>query len=131
VLAALAAADAVIVCPSNPITSIGPILAVPGIAEALGTTRAVAIAVSPIVGSAAVSGPAGRLMAASALPVSARASPRPIDPGSTSSCSTSGIGPRPPMWSARSSPHLRPDHHDERRIRGRARPPRPREIRES
>jgi len=71
VLEALAAADAVIVCPSNPITSIGPILAVPGIAEALGTTRAVAIAVSPIVGSAAVSGPAGRLMAASALPVSA------------------------------------------------------------
>jgi LPPG:FO 2-phospho-L-lactate transferase len=71
VLEALGAADAVIVCPSNPITSIGPILAVPGIAEALGTTRAVAIAVSPIVGSAAVSGPAGRLMAASALPVSA------------------------------------------------------------
>jgi len=71
VLEAIGAADAVIVCPSNPITSIGPILAVPGIAEALGTTRAVAIAVSPIVGRAPVSGPAGRLMAASALPVSA------------------------------------------------------------
>jgi LPPG:FO 2-phospho-L-lactate transferase len=71
VLEAIGAADAVVVCPSNPITSIGPILAVPGIAEALGTTAAIAIAVSPIVGSVAVSGPAGRLMAASGLPVSA------------------------------------------------------------
>jgi LPPG:FO 2-phospho-L-lactate transferase len=71
VLEAIERAEAVILCPSNPITSIGPVLAVPGIRDALGATRAVVAAVSPIVGSDAVSGPAGRLMAASGLPVSA------------------------------------------------------------
>ena len=70
VLAAVAEADAVVVCPSNPVTSIGPILAVPGFAEALTATRARVVAVSPIVGGAAVSGPAGQLMAARGLPVS-------------------------------------------------------------
>jgi LPPG:FO 2-phospho-L-lactate transferase len=68
---ALRRADAVLVCPSNPITSIGPILAVPGIVEALQNTRATVVAVSPIVGGDAVSGPAGRLMASAGLPVSA------------------------------------------------------------
>jgi LPPG:FO 2-phospho-L-lactate transferase len=67
---AILAASTVIVCPSNPVTSIGPILAVPGIAQALSDTGAVTIAVSPIVGGAPVSGPAGRLMAAVGLPVS-------------------------------------------------------------
>jgi LPPG:FO 2-phospho-L-lactate transferase len=71
VLAAIACADAVLVCPSNPITSVGPILAVPGLVEALGATSATVVAVSPIVGGAAVSGPAGRLMASAGLPVSA------------------------------------------------------------
>ena len=71
VLDAIAAADAVLVCPSNPITSVGPILAVPGLVEALGVTTANVVAVSPIVGGAAVSGPAGRLMASAGLPVSA------------------------------------------------------------
>jgi LPPG:FO 2-phospho-L-lactate transferase len=71
VLEAIREARAVIVCPSNPITSIGPILAVPGIAEALAATRAPVLAVSPIIGGAAVSGPAGALMAARGLPVSA------------------------------------------------------------
>jgi LPPG:FO 2-phospho-L-lactate transferase len=71
VLEAIASAQAVLVCPSNPITSVGPILAVPGLVEALGTTRANVVAVSPIVGGAAVSGPAGRLMASAGLPVSA------------------------------------------------------------
>ena len=71
VVEAIAAADAVIVCPSNPITSIGPMLAVPGIARALLTTDATILAVSPIVGGQAVSGPAGRLMAARGLEVSA------------------------------------------------------------
>ena len=64
-------ADAVLIAPSNPITSIGPILAVPGIREALRKTEATVAAVSPIVGGAAVSGPAGALMAAQGLPVSA------------------------------------------------------------
>jgi LPPG:FO 2-phospho-L-lactate transferase len=70
VLAAIGDADAVVVCPSNPVTSVGPILAVPGVAGALGTTRARVAAVSPIIGGAAVSGPAGQLMAARGLPVS-------------------------------------------------------------
>jgi len=70
VLEALAAADLVVVCPSNPVTSVGPILAVPGMVAALGATRAPVIGVSPIVSGAAVSGPAGRLMQARALPVS-------------------------------------------------------------
>jgi len=71
VLAAIGEADLVVVCPSNPATSIGPILAVPGIAAALGTTPARIVAVSPIIGGAAVSGPAGQLMAARGWPVSA------------------------------------------------------------
>jgi LPPG:FO 2-phospho-L-lactate transferase len=68
---AIGAADAVLVCPSNPVTSVGPILSVPGIVEALHRTRAPVLAISPIVGGRAVSGPAGRLMAARGLPVSA------------------------------------------------------------
>ncbi len=55
-------AEAIILAPSNPVTSIGPILAVPGIRDALRRTGAPVLAVSPIVGGAAVSGPAGRLM---------------------------------------------------------------------
>ena len=70
-LEAIIEADAVIVCPSNPVTSIGPILAVPGIAATLEATRAAVLAVSPIIGGAAVSGPAGRLMAMRGLDVSA------------------------------------------------------------
>jgi len=70
-LEAIVSADAVLVCPSNPVTSIGPILAVPGIAQALEATAAPVLAVSPIIGGAAVSGPAGRLMAMRGLEVSA------------------------------------------------------------
>ncbi|MBI2525645.1 MAG: 2-phospho-L-lactate transferase [Candidatus Rokubacteria bacterium] len=71
VVDAILEARAVIVCPSNPITSVGPILAVPGLARALGESRATVLAVSPLVGGEAVSGPAARLMAACGLPVSA------------------------------------------------------------
>lgn len=71
VLDALAMAEAVLVCPSNPITSVGPILAVPGLREALRATPAPVVAVSPIVGGDAVSGPAGRLMRAAGLAVTA------------------------------------------------------------
>jgi len=70
VVEAILAASAVIVAPSNPITSIGAILAVPGVREALRETPAKVAAVSPIVGGNAVSGPAGVLMAAHGLPVS-------------------------------------------------------------
>jgi LPPG:FO 2-phospho-L-lactate transferase len=70
VLEAIHTADAVLIAPSNPITSIGPILAVPGIREELHETQAAVVAVSPIVGGAAVSGPAGKLMQSQGLPVS-------------------------------------------------------------
>jgi len=59
-----------VIAPSNPVTSIGPILAVPGIREALAQTPAPVAAISPIIGGAAVSGPAGELMKTQALPVS-------------------------------------------------------------
>jgi LPPG:FO 2-phospho-L-lactate transferase len=62
VLRAIHDAEAIVFAPSNPVTSIGPILAVPGIREALCATKAQVAAVSPIVGGAAVSGPAGQLM---------------------------------------------------------------------
>ncbi len=70
VLEAIDRAQAVLIAPSNPVTSIGPILAVPGIRDALANTSATVVAVSPIIGNAAVSGPAGALMAAEGLPVS-------------------------------------------------------------
>jgi LPPG:FO 2-phospho-L-lactate transferase len=70
VVEAIRDADAVVVCPSNPVTSIGPILAVPGIAQALASTTAPVIGVSPIVGGAAVSGPAAALMRVRGLTVS-------------------------------------------------------------
>src|SRR5262249_44006240 len=71
VIEAIVAADAVFIAPSNPLTSIGLILAIPGIREVLKHTSGSVIAVSPIVGGAAVSGPAGALMHAHGLPVSA------------------------------------------------------------
>jgi LPPG:FO 2-phospho-L-lactate transferase len=70
VLEAIRSAEFVLLAPSNPVTSIGPILAVPGIREALRETRARTVAVSPIVGGAAVSGPAGTLMTAQGFEVS-------------------------------------------------------------
>ena len=69
-LEAIACAQAVLIAPSNPVTSIGPILAVPGIRDALAKTSAPIVAVSPIIGAAAVSGPAANLMAAERLEVS-------------------------------------------------------------
>jgi len=70
VIDALLSAEAILLAPSNPITSIGPILSVPGVRRALQETRALIGGLSPIVGNAAVSGPAGALMAAQKLPVS-------------------------------------------------------------
>lgn len=62
VIESIERAEAIIFAPSNPVTSIGPILSVPGIRHALRQTKAPVAAVSPIVGGAAVSGPAGPLM---------------------------------------------------------------------
>jgi LPPG:FO 2-phospho-L-lactate transferase len=70
VIEAIHAADVVIVCPSNPVSSVGPILAVPGVLGALVETPAHVVAVSPIVGGAAVSGPAAKMMRAKGLEVS-------------------------------------------------------------
>ena len=70
VIDAIVSADAVLIAPSNPVTSIGPILAVPGIHEALGRTNGKVAAVSPIVGNQPVAGPAGILMEAHGLPCS-------------------------------------------------------------
>lgn len=67
---ALEKEDCVIIGPSNPMTSIGPILALPEIKEIL--KRKKVVAVSPIIGNEAVSGPAGKLMAAKGLDVSSK-----------------------------------------------------------
>jgi LPPG:FO 2-phospho-L-lactate transferase len=62
VLSAIAEARGVIVCPSNPIISIGTILAIPGIRDALRATVAPVVAISPIVAGAALKGPAVAMM---------------------------------------------------------------------
>ena len=72
VLEAIREAEAVLIAPSNPIVSVGTILAVPGVREALRATRAPVVAVSPIVGGAAIKGPAAPLMRALGFEVSAR-----------------------------------------------------------
>jgi LPPG:FO 2-phospho-L-lactate transferase len=71
VLEALAGADLVAFCPSNPVVSIGPILAVPGMREALASSHAPKVAVSPIVGGRALKGPADRMLASLGHEVSA------------------------------------------------------------
>ncbi len=63
VLEAVAHAERIVVCPSNPIVSIGPLLAIPGVLAALGARREDIVAVSPIIAGAALRGPADRLMA--------------------------------------------------------------------
>lgn len=70
VMDALKHEENVIIGPSNPITSIGPILALKGIKEILKTRKV--IAVSPIIGDSPVSGPAGKLMSARGYPVSSK-----------------------------------------------------------
>lgn len=72
VLNAIAQADAVIVCPSNPLISIGPILAVPGIRRALERRRGPTIAISPIVGGRALKGPAAKMMRSLKMSASAQ-----------------------------------------------------------
>lgn len=72
VLEAIAGADAILLCPSNPVVSIGPILAVPGIRDALRAASAPGVAISPIIGGAPVKGPADRLLRGLGIEVSAR-----------------------------------------------------------
>jgi LPPG:FO 2-phospho-L-lactate transferase len=70
VLDALSGAEAIILCPSNPVISIGPILAIPGVRDVLVARRERVVGVSPIVGGAPVKGPADRLMAPLGMEVS-------------------------------------------------------------
>ena len=70
-LEALAAAEVIVVGPSNPVISIGPILAVPGTRQAIASAAAPVVAVSPFVAGRAVKGPTEAFMAAIGRPVSA------------------------------------------------------------
>ncbi len=70
-LAWLDGADGVIICPSNPFVSVDPMLAIPGLREALRAGGAPVVAVSPIVRGAALKGPAAKMMQELDLPTSA------------------------------------------------------------
>jgi len=72
VLDAIRAADAILICPSNPVVSIGPILAVRGVREAIAASGAPVVGISPIIGGAPVKGPADRLLRGLGHEVSAR-----------------------------------------------------------
>ena len=72
VLSAIANARGIVICPSNPLISIGPILAVPGIREALAARREDVVAVCPIVGGKSLKGPSAKMMAELGIEVSAR-----------------------------------------------------------
>jgi LPPG:FO 2-phospho-L-lactate transferase len=71
VLDAIREADAIVFCPSNPVVSIGPILAVPGIRDAVERRRGSAVGVSGIVGDAPVAGMADKLMPAVGIEITA------------------------------------------------------------
>ena len=72
VLEALAGAETILFCPSNPVVSIGPILAVTGVRDAVREAGAPVVAISPIIGGAPVKGPADRLLRGLGIEVSAR-----------------------------------------------------------
>ena len=69
---AIATADAIVIGPSNPVISIGPILAVPGIREALREAPAPVVAVSPFVGGHAVKGPTDDFCRSAGIELSAQ-----------------------------------------------------------
>ncbi len=71
VLDALRAAEAIVLGPSNPVISIGPILAVPGMREAIAGSGAPVVAVSPFVAGRAVKGPTEKFMTAIGRPITA------------------------------------------------------------
>jgi len=71
VLDSILNSEAAVICPSNPIVSIGTILSLKGVREALKATKAKVIAISPIVGGAPIKGPADKLMSGLGLEVSA------------------------------------------------------------
>jgi LPPG:FO 2-phospho-L-lactate transferase len=74
VLAAIESADAIVVCPSNPFVSIGPILQLPGLRQAIQAARQRGVcvaAVSPLIGGATIKGPAARMLAEFGYPPTA------------------------------------------------------------
>jgi LPPG:FO 2-phospho-L-lactate transferase len=71
VMEAIEESQYVIICPSNPIVSIGPILEIKGVRDALRRTEAKVVAISPIIGGETIKGPADKLMMAKGLEVSA------------------------------------------------------------
>lgn len=71
VLEAISKADRIVVCPSNPIVSIGPILSLPGVRGALKAASAYIVGVSPIVGGKTIKGPADKMMTSLGLEASA------------------------------------------------------------
>jgi LPPG:FO 2-phospho-L-lactate transferase len=71
VMDAITRADVLLLCPSNPVVSIGPILSVPGVRDAVATRPGPVIGVSPIVGGAPLAGMADKLMPVAGLEVSA------------------------------------------------------------
>jgi LPPG:FO 2-phospho-L-lactate transferase len=71
VLEAVEGAEAIVICPSNPLISIGPILAVPGIRDALSKRRSHVLAVSPLVDGKSLKGPSDKMMAELGYDVSA------------------------------------------------------------
>ncbi len=73
VLDAITGADAVLLAPSNPVVSIGPVLAVPGVRAALAATRAPVVGVSPIIGGRPVHGMAHACLSALGVPTTASA----------------------------------------------------------
>ncbi|MCZ6783130.1 MAG: 2-phospho-L-lactate transferase [Proteobacteria bacterium] len=72
VIEAIRSAGVIVVCPSNPVVSIGPVLAIPGIRDAIAASSAPVVAVSPIVGGAPIKGPADRLLRGIGVEVSAK-----------------------------------------------------------
>jgi LPPG:FO 2-phospho-L-lactate transferase len=72
VLSAISSARGIVICPSNPLISIGPILAVPGIRDALAARREDVVAICPIVGGISLKGPSAKMMAELGIEVSAR-----------------------------------------------------------
>jgi len=71
ILAKIAAADGIVICPSNPFVSVDPLLNVPGMREALRAAPAPVVAVSPIVGGLAIKGPTAKMMQELKVPASA------------------------------------------------------------
>ena len=126
VLEAIREADLVVVCPSNPVTSVGPILAVPGVAEALGATRASVVGVSPIVGGGRGQRPRRRPAArarAARLPPRHRARVRAVAPRAAHRAR--GRGVRAGAGRARRARRRHRRHDVGPRARGRPRPRRP------